>query len=119
MKLVFWLLVAVALFYAFYVGTMAGWSYLTVSNVVQQAVEERPRAARADRVRQVREDILKRAARTGVPLEEGAVDVTQSEGSLGVRVRWTYPVITLQDGTVLAIPLSVERLYSMSDPATR
>ena len=42
MKLVFWLLVAVVLFYGAYSGMMAVWSYFQINDIVEQAVRERP-----------------------------------------------------------------------------
>jgi hypothetical protein len=112
MKLVFWLLVAVVLFYGAYSGMMAVWSYFQINDIVEQAVRERPGLAAEDRVRQVREEIVKSAARSGLVLDARAVDVQSAGGALNVKVRWTYPVVVYNNETVFAIPLSVDRGFS-------
>jgi len=112
MKLVFWLLVAVGLFYGAYSGMMAVWSYFQINDIVEQAVRERPGLAADERIRQVREEIVKGAARSGLALDGRAIDVQSAGGGLTVKVRWTYPVIVYNNETVLAIPLSVDRGFS-------
>ena len=109
MRIVFWLLVAVAFFYSFYSGAMAVWSYMQVSGVVDQALEDRHLGDKSERARQVRAAIVRGAAKTGVALDEREVNVTQFEGGIVVSVRWTYPVITYNEETVFAIPLSIDR----------
>jgi hypothetical protein len=112
MKLVFWLLVAVVLFYGAYSGMMAVWSYFQINDIVEQAVRERPGLGADDRVRQVRDEIVKSAARSGLALDGRAVDVRSAGGALSVKVRWTYPVIVYNSETLFSIPLSVDRDFT-------
>ena len=63
MKLVLWLLVAVAVVYGLYSGAMALWSHLEVQDIVEVVVAERARADRFERAARGKEDVLRRAAR--------------------------------------------------------
>jgi len=112
MKLVFWLAVAVLFFYGAYSAMMAGWSYFQINDVVEQAAREKQGGKQDERVRQVREDIVKGAARSGLVIDEQAVDVQPSDRGLAVKVRWTYPVIVYNNETILSIPLSVDRAFA-------
>jgi hypothetical protein len=106
---VFWLLVAAALCYGFYSACMAVWSYMQVTSVVDSAATERLRTEGG--TGELRDAVLRGAARSGVPLDERAVDVTPGEGAVAVRVHWSYTVATFNNEPVLVIPLSVTRVY--------
>jgi hypothetical protein len=60
----------------------------------------------------VRSGILRRVASAGVALSEDRLSVSDEQGSLRVRLRWLYPLVVLQDETVVAIPLSINRTYA-------
>ncbi len=113
MRLVFWLLVALVFFYAFYSGAMAVWSYFQVSGIVEQAVQDRQRADQSDRARLVRESIVKGLAPTGLAINERDIEVVQYDGSLTVRIRWTYPIIVYGNETYLVVPLSLDRSFKL------
>lgn len=105
MKLVTGTLVALACFYGFYCGAMAAWSYFRMSEIV----EDLGAGGTATGPEAVREAIVARARAAGIGLDAGRVAVSDEPGSLGVRVRWTWPVITWEGTPVLEIPLSLER----------
>ena len=115
MKIVFWLLVAVALVYAFYSGAMAIWSHLEVQGIVEEVVAERARADRFDRAARVKEDILKRAAASGIVLDDRETRVTDEGRLFTVLVRWPWPVIAWGGDVVLAIPLKHERAFELPE----
>jgi hypothetical protein len=116
-KLVFWLLVAVALFYGFYSSSMAVWSYFQVSEVVEDTFSD-PRKDRTDPV-YVRTTILKGVAARGITVDERDVVVTPYAGAMGVQVRWKYPMFSYDDETVLAIPLSLDRTVAVTEGVGR
>jgi hypothetical protein len=111
-RLIFWLLVAVGLFYGFYSGAMAVWSYMQVTSVVDSAATERLRSGAG--IGQLRDAVLRGAVRSGIPLDERAIEVTPREGAVAVRVHWSYTVATFNNEPVFVIPLSVTRVYPVS-----
>jgi hypothetical protein len=102
------LLVAIGCFYLFYSGAMAVWSYLTLSGIVEDAVQERGRTAAGP----VREAILRGAAASGLALDEGQVLVETDERALNVHLRWTWPLVTYQGTAYVEVPLSLERSFA-------
>lgn len=102
------LLVAIGCFYLFYSGAMAAWSYLTLSSIVEDAVQERGRAAAAP----VREAILRGAAASGVALDERQVLVEADERGLNIHLHWTWPLVTYQGTSYVELPLSLERSFT-------
>ncbi|MBI2155308.1 MAG: hypothetical protein HYU26_00135 [Candidatus Rokubacteria bacterium] len=88
MKIIFWLLVAIAVLYGFYSGAMAIWSYMEVQSIVEEVVTERGvRSDRFERATRVKEDILKRAATSGVRLDDRALTITDEGRAFTVLVR--------------------------------
>jgi len=115
-RLVFWLLVAVGAVYAFYSGAMVIWSHLEVQSIVETAVLERGRGSQQERANSVKEEILKRAAESGIGLTERDTSITDDGAALTVRVRWSWPVVRYGGEVVLAIPLSHERTFEPRPP---
>ena len=114
MKAIFWLLVAVGLVYAFYTGAMAVWQYFEIKGIAGTSVEERAKVNPADRPARVREDILRKAPASGVALDEREVFVAEENRVLRVQIRWSYPAIVYKGDTVLSVPLSFDKEFTMS-----
>lgn len=105
MRLTAWLLVVILIFYGIYNGAMALRSYMTMSTVVNQVLQE-PGPTDADKVRG---SLLQKAADAGVPLTDASVVVSEQERVLSVRVIWSWPVFEWEGEELLGIPLSVAR----------
>jgi len=106
-KAAFFVLLAIAFFYAFYCGVMSIWSYFAMASIVDQAVTERGRTAAAP----VRDYIIKNAAESGVNIQDRNVVVTTDEHHLNINLRWTFPVVTYKGEDIVEIPLSLERAF--------
>ena len=114
MKAVFWLLVAVGLVYTFYSGAVAVWQYLEIKGIAEDSAAERAKVDPSDRPGRVREDILRKAPESGVPLDEREVFVTEENRVLRVQIRWSYPVMVYKGDAVLSVPLSFDKEFTMS-----
>ena len=116
MKVLFWIFVAIGCVYVFYTGAMALWSYLEITSVVEEVVNER--ATRTDRqvlASRVRDDIAKKVAASGINVDERAISVSDEGKTLEVSVRWSWPVIVYQERQYLAVPLKHERTFVVPD----
>lgn len=113
MKVLTWGVVIVAFAYLAYAGMMSVWSYFQVAGAVEEALEARSLSERHD-PRGVKQAILTSVNQAGVPLQEHDVTVTASERALAVSVVWTFPVVIYKGESVLAIPLSVERVRAQA-----
>ena len=113
MKVVTWGVVIVAFAYLAYAGMMSVWSYFQVAGAVEEALEARSLLERHD-PRVVKQTILNTVNQAGVPLQEKDVNVTASERALAVSVVWSFPVVIYKGESVLAIPLSVERVRAQA-----
>ncbi len=114
MKTVFWLLVAVGVVYAFYLGAVAVWQYYEIKGIVEESVAERAKADRFERAGRVKDDILRRARVSDVTLDERDVFVTEEGRTLRVLIRWSYPVIVYKGDVVLSIPLAFDKSFAVS-----
>jgi len=112
-KVLFWLLVALGLVYAFYAGAVAVYSYYQVTDIVKETVKERAGVDRYERAERIRRDILKKATESGVPLSERDVRVSDENRTLRVMIRWSYPAIFYKGDAVLSIPLSYEKSFEV------
>jgi hypothetical protein len=116
MKALAWIFVAIGCVYAFYTGAMAAWSYLEVTSVVEEVVNERAsRSDRQERASRVRDDIAKKVAASGINVDERAISVSDEGKTLDVSVRWNWPVITYQEREYLAVPLKHDRTFEVPE----
>jgi hypothetical protein len=111
MRILVWLLIALAAIYGFYSAAMALWSYVEVRSAAETAYLEKGSGDRYGRADRIRDAILKQVREAGVAVDDREVFVTDEEQGIRVLVRWTYPVIVYKQETVLAIPLAHERVF--------
>lgn len=105
MKVVALGFLAVVLFYGFYCGAAAIWSYWELSNIVERSVEQRGRVSAAS----VREAILQATADARIPLEDRNAAVSEDGGVYLIKLKWSWPVISYRGDQVVEIPLSMEQ----------
>ncbi|MBI1735092.1 MAG: hypothetical protein HYR51_07965 [Candidatus Rokubacteria bacterium] len=121
MKKIVVILVFVLIFYAVYSAGMAGYAYVTISNLVDETVprfipatptsgDQFATQERDDRIRSAVAQVVTAA---GMAIEPTAVDVAEEGGRLAVRVSYRYPVVTFQGETKAAIPVSVTSNFPM------
>ncbi|MGH7356593.1 MAG: hypothetical protein ACRELS_18705 [Candidatus Rokuibacteriota bacterium] len=106
--MIFWVVVAIGLCWAFYAGAMSVWQYFQVSWSVDEAFEQRSVGQSYD-TRLVRDHILRVTNEADVPLTERDVNVQLVGDQVVVEVVWSFPVLTFKGEVVLAVPLSVKR----------
>jgi len=89
MKVLFWIFVAIGCVYAFYTGAMAVWSYLEITSIVEEVVNERAsRTDRQDRAGRGRDDIVKKVAASDIPIDEHSISVSNKNKTLEIGMRW-------------------------------
>jgi hypothetical protein len=116
MKVLFWVLVAIGCVYVFYLGAMAVSSYLEVTSIVEEVVNERAsRTERQDRAGRVKDDIARKVAASGIPVDERAISVNDEGRTLEVGVRWNWPLIVYQEREYLSVPLKHERTFTVPE----
>jgi hypothetical protein len=116
MKVLFWVLVAIGCVYVFYLGAMAVSSYLEVTSIVEEVVNERAsRTERQDRAGRVKDDIARKVAASGIPVDERAISVNDEGRTLEVGVRWNWPLIVYQEHEYLSVPLKHERTFTVPE----
>jgi len=116
MKALAWVFVAIGCVYIFYSAAMAVWSYLEVTSVVEEVVNERAsRTERQERASRVRDDIAKKVAASGINVGERGVSVSDEGRTLDVSVRWNWPVITYQEKEYLAVPMKHDRTFEVPE----
>jgi hypothetical protein len=116
MKALAWVFVAIGCVYVFYSAAMAVWSYLEVTSVVEEVVNERAsRTERQERASRVRDDIAKKVAASGINVGERGVSVSDEGKTLDVSVRWNWPVITYQEKEYLAVPMKHDRTFEVPE----
>ena len=116
MKALAWVFVAIGCVYVFYSAAMAVWSYLEVTSVVEEVVNERAsRTERQERASRVRDDIAKKVAASGINVDERGVSVSDEGKTLDVSVRWNWPVITYQEKEYLAVPMKHNRTFEVPE----
>jgi len=116
MKALAWVFVAIGCVYVFYSAAMAVWSYLEVTSVVEEVVNERAsRTERQERASRVRDDIAKKVAASGINVDERGVSVSDEGKTLDVSVRWNWPVITYQEKEYLAVPMKHDRTFEVPE----
>lgn len=116
MKALAWIFVAIGCVYVFYSAAMAVWSYLEVTSVVEEVVNERAsRTERQERASRVRDDIAKKVAASGINVGDRGVSVSDEGKTLDVSVRWNWPVITYQEKEYLAVPMKHDRTFEVPE----
>jgi hypothetical protein len=116
MKALAWVFVAIGCVYIFYSAAMAVWSYLEVTSVVEEVVNERAsRTERQERAIRVRDDIAKKVAASGINVDERGISVSDEGKTLDVSVRWNWPVITYQEKEYLAVPMKHDRTFEVPE----
>jgi hypothetical protein len=112
------------IFYAVYSAGMAGYAYVTISNLVDETVPRHipataspdDRFATQERDDRIRSAVAQAVTAAGLSIDTGAVDVAEQAGRLAVRVSYQYPVVTFQGETKAAIPVSVTSNFPMGAP---
>ena len=116
MKALVWVFVAIGCVYIFYSAAMAVWSYLEVTSVVEEVVNERAsRTERQERASRVRDDIAKKVAASGINVDQRSISVSDEGKTLDVSVRWNWPVITYQEKEYLAVPMKHDRSFEVPE----
>jgi hypothetical protein len=110
MRLFFWGVVIVALCYAAYSGMIAAWSWIAVSNAVDEVISREGIEAVPER--DIKARIMQSTSEAGVTLAERDVSVTREDRAVRVDVMWAIPVVVVRGDSVLAVPLSVKRVSS-------
>lgn len=108
MRLILGLLMVVGFFHGFYSVSMAVSSYFSLYDAVDRAVAEH---GRTGMTAVVRDGVLRRASAAGVTLDDRRLFVEEDGRVLVVRIRWSYPVLTIQGEPVLVIPLAIDRTF--------
>jgi len=114
MKTLFWVFVAIFCVYVFYTGAMAIWSYLEITSLVEDVVNERAsRSGRDERATRIRDELAKKVAESGIKIDARSVSVADTGLALDVGVRWNWPVVSYQGQDYLAVPLKHERTFNI------
>ena len=113
MKVTFGLLAAIGLVYVLYSAAVMAYSYYQVMDIVSETVKERAGGEHDGRAARIKQDILKKASRDGVTLNERDVSVTDENRTLHVRVSWSYPAVVYKGEPALSIPLSYDRSFEI------
>lgn len=120
-----WVAMLSVLGWAGYTGVVVGSSYLEMSWLVERAVAEAAPKGKAARdaeaagghfqfVSEIRASLLAVSKRPGVAWTERELVVSETVDGLTVRVRWSQPIRSYDGRAVLALPLSVERSFSVT-----
>lgn len=107
-----------------YSAFAAGSNYFHTSEVIDNAFQEAVRRARPSasaplpRIDEafagdVRAAIVRAARRDGLPIDERKLRLSPTPTSIRVEVKWAYPVVTYDGENVIAVPLSLDRTFSI------
>ena len=114
MKALFWVFVAILCVYIFYIGAMGIWSYLEVTSIVEDVVNERAsRSGRDERATRIRDEIAKKVTDSGIRTDDRGVTVSYTGPALDVGVRWNWPVVSYQGEVYFSVPLKHERTFNI------
>ena len=114
MKALFWVFVAILCVYIFYIGAMGIWSYLEVTSIVEDVVNERAsRSGRDERATRIRDEIAKKVTDSGIRTDDRGVTVSDTGPALDVGVRWNWPVVSYQGEVYFSVPLKHERIFNI------
>lgn len=120
MKKLFIVLVVVGIVFGVYSAMMAGYSYVTISNLLDEVVPRQigtrgvaDSHQAQERDERIRAAVARSVTDAGLPIEPSAVEVGEDGGRLAVRVSYPYPVVTLKGETKAAIPVSVTSTFPL------
>ncbi len=106
--------------WAGFTAMLASSSYMAAREMVDQVLKEstsKVRAAAAagsqqpldDLADDVRDAVLIRGRRQGLPVEARNLSVFSRDGGITVRLKWSYPALSYGDDVIVNIPMSLER----------
>ncbi|MBI2529152.1 MAG: hypothetical protein HYV93_24590 [Candidatus Rokubacteria bacterium] len=115
-----WVVGLLVLAWLGYSAVTASSSYFATQSMVDQVLQEAASRVKAgaasgsqpqldDLVADVRTDVVLRARRYGLLLDERSVNVLPAAGGLTVRLKWSHPAIAYRGDPILVIPMSLER----------
>ena len=124
MKKIVGILIFALIFYGVYSAGMAGYAYVTISNLLDETVPRfipatptsGDRFAPQERDDRIRAAVVQAVTGAGIAIEPTAVDVAENAGRLAVRVSYDYPVVTFKGETKAAIPVSVTSNFPLGAP---
>jgi type III secretion system FlhB-like substrate exporter len=64
-------------------------------------------------VEAIRDEIVSKARKQGIPLNADRLRVSQVERSVSVQAWLAQPIFTVADETVVAVPLSLSRTFNI------
>jgi hypothetical protein len=116
-------LVIVGILFSLYSFGMAGYSYVTISNLLDDVVPRQigtrgvsDSFAAQERNERVRAAVVKSVTDAGIVIDQSAVTTAEEGSKLAVRVSYQYPVIKYQGETKVAIPVTVTSLFPVPPP---
>jgi hypothetical protein len=123
MKKVFGFAVLGLVIYGMYVLAMAGHSYITVSNILDEVVPRQigtqgvaDQQGANERNERVRGAVAQAVTAANIPIDKSAVTFTEEKGKLAVRVECPYPVVSWQGETKVAVPVAVTTNFLLPPP---
>jgi hypothetical protein len=123
MKKVFVTLVIVGILYSVYSMGMAGHSYITIGNLLDDAVPRHigtrgvaDRQGATERNERIRAAVVQTITDNGFPIDKSDVTFSEEQGKLFVRVQRRHPVITWQGETKFAIPVAATSSFLLPPP---
>jgi hypothetical protein len=117
MKKLIAVLAVVGILWALYTAGMAGYAYITISNLVDEVVPRQIGTVAVDRYdaqernERIKSAVAKTLTHAGLAVEPAAIAVDEDGSRLAVRVAYDHPVITYQGETKVAIPVTVTSSY--------
>jgi hypothetical protein len=107
MKIFAWGVVIVGLCYAAYSGMIAAWSWIAVSNAVDEVISREGIDAVPEP--EIKARIVASTGESGVALSDRDVAIVRQDRATKVEVAWTIPLVVIQGDPLLTLPLSVTR----------
>ncbi len=124
MKKIVVTLVIVGILFGLYSGGMAGYAYVTISNLLDDVVPRQigtrgvaDSYAAQERNERVRAAVAKSVTDAGIIIDPSAVTAAVEGSKLAVSVKYQYPVISFQGETKVAIPVTVTSLFPVPPPS--
>lgn len=123
-RLIVWTVRLVVLGFVGYSAIAAGSNYFQISELIDNGFQEAVRRAKPSAsaplqrideafAADVRAAIVRMARRDGLPIEERKLRLSQTPTSIRVELKWAYPVLAYDGENVIAVPLSLDRTFSI------